>query len=203
MKYVVEQLHNVANGEDTLSEDRLDPPPRPDIDDRVTLECKISTIDGRDDTGRDEAGKVIFNDYFPSDESGTFSSYSTSKPGAVMNCGDADRDEADEVCFYDYFASDDSDSVSDNSTSKPDDVANRLAELAQLGVFGESSADGSSELTYTAMVDQYNHPDFQTSISVVMEDIEDQLDDIESPASPMDRHVYERLTSIYGYLLSL
>lgn len=36
-----------------------------------------------------------------------------------------------------------------------------------------------------------------------MKEIEERLDDIECPASPMDRHVYERLASIHAYLQSL
>ncbi|KAE8879833.1 hypothetical protein PF003_g35958 [Phytophthora fragariae] len=133
-----------------------------------------------------------FGGNFPDD----ISDDSTSKAEDVLNTSSG---EAEEMKFGGNFP------VSNNSkrTSKPEEVLNRLAKLAELGVLGKASADRNAELAFVETVDGYEHPDFQSSIRIVMEEIEDQLDDIESRASPMDRHVWERLTSINVYLQSL
>ncbi|KAE9007989.1 hypothetical protein PR002_g16035 [Phytophthora rubi] len=175
MKFVVQQLQIVV--ESTLPEDHLDPPPAPDNYTRHTREYQLSTIYEHPDISSDEVDEMDFGGNFPDD----ISDDSTSKAEDVLNTSSG---EAEEMKFGGNFP------VSNNSkrTSKPEEVLNRLAKLAELGVLGKASADRNAELAFVETVDEYEHPDFQSSIRIVMEEIEDQLDDIESPASPMDRH---------------
>ncbi|GMF34850.1 unnamed protein product [Phytophthora fragariaefolia] len=181
MAYVVQQLQNVVNGRPTLQDNQLGEPVPSNTDHTVAKENQFSTIIEY------QLDNLLDEDF----ELNVDSSCGSLHEAKGVNFGSHD------------FDGESSDTSSNCSANEKENMLRRRTELKELGVFGKARANDKSDLVFVETLDNYEHPECGSTIKAILRDIEDQLVDIESPGSPMDHHVFERLTSIHVHLQSL